>query len=62
MSFLAGCSKRLSSKAAENAEARLTLRYVELLSDARTKLADLFNNLLVQLAGDDVGLQTASCR
>ena len=25
-------------------------------------LADFFNSLLVQLAGDGVGLQTASCR
>ena len=35
---------------------------VEGLNDARTKLAELFNSLLVQLAGDGVGLQAASCR
>ena len=39
----AGCSKRLSSKAAASEEARLTLRYVEPLSDARTPLADFFS-------------------
>jgi hypothetical protein len=38
----AGCSKRLSSKAAASEEARRTLRYVEPLSDARTPLADFF--------------------
>jgi hypothetical protein len=43
---LAGCSKRLSSKAAASEEARRTLRYVELLSDARTPLADFFSILL----------------
>ena len=42
----AGCSKRLSSKAAASEEARRTLRYVELLSEARTKLADFFSILL----------------
>ena len=42
----AGCSKRLSSKAAASEEARRTLRYVEPLSDARTMLADFFNTLL----------------
>ena len=41
-----GCSKRLSSKAAASEEARRTLRYVELLSDARTPLADFFSILL----------------
>ena len=45
----AGCSKRLSSKAAANEEARRTLRYVESLSDARTPLADFFNSLLERL-------------
>jgi hypothetical protein len=45
-----GCSKRLSSKAAANEEARRTLRYVEPLSDARTPLADFFSILL---AGED---------
>ena len=42
----AGCSKRLSSKAAASEEARRTLRYVEPLSDARTPLADFFSILL----------------
>ena len=42
----AGCSKRLSSKAAASEEARRTLRYVEPLSDARTKLTDFFSILL----------------
>jgi len=40
------CSKRLSSKAAASEGARRTLRYVELLSDARTPLADFFSILL----------------
>ena len=43
---LAGCSKRPSSAAAASEEARRTLRYVEPLSDARTKLADFFSILL----------------
>ena len=38
--------KRLSSKAATNEEARRTLRYVELLSDVRTPLADFSSILL----------------
>ena len=42
----AGCSKRPSSKAAASEEARRTLRYVEPLSEARTKLADFFSILL----------------
>ena len=42
----AGCSKRLSSKAAASEEARRTLRYVESLSDARTMLAGFLNTLL----------------
>jgi len=42
----AGGSKWLSSAAAANEEARRTLRYVEPLSDARTKLADVFSILL----------------
>ena len=42
----AGCSKRPSSKAAASEEARRTLRYVEPLSAARTKLADFFSILL----------------
>jgi hypothetical protein len=37
-------------------------RLTVLGNDARTKLADFFNSLLEQLAGDGVGLQTASCR
>jgi len=49
--YLAGCSKRLSSKAATSEEARRTLRYVELLSEARTPLADFFSILLVKLLG-----------
>ena len=35
-----------SSKAAASEEARRTLRYVEPLNDARTKLADFFSILL----------------
>jgi len=41
----AGCSKRPFSKAAASEEARRTLRYVEPLSEARTKLADFFSIL-----------------
>jgi len=41
----AGCSKRFPSAAAASAEARRTLRYVESLSDARTKLEAVFNTL-----------------
>ncbi len=37
--------KRLSSKAVASKEARRTLRYVEPLSEARTKLADFFSIL-----------------
>jgi len=44
--YPAGCSKRPSSKAAASEEARCTLRYVEPLSEARTKLADFFSILL----------------
>ena len=44
---LAGCSKRPSGAAAASEEAKgRTLRYVEPLSDARTKLADFFSILL----------------
>ena len=43
---VAGCSKWLSSAAAASEEARRTLRYVELLGDARTKVADIFSILL----------------
>ena len=44
MSLLsAGCSKRPFSKAATSEDANRTLRYVELLSEARTKLADFFS-------------------
>src|SRR6185295_9346913 len=42
----AGCSKRSPSKASASEETRRTLRYVESLSDARTKLADVFSILL----------------
>src|SRR4029077_6171764 len=42
-----GCSKRLPSKAATSEEARRMLRYVETLSEARTKLADFLSILLV---------------
>ncbi|MEO8340684.1 MAG: pectinesterase family protein [Nitrospirota bacterium] len=45
-----GCSKRLLSKAAASEEVRRTLRYVELLSDARTKLANFFSILLGLIA------------
>src|SRR5438094_1872765 len=44
--YIAGCSKRPSSKAAASEEARRTLRYVEPLSDGRTPLADFFSILL----------------
>jgi hypothetical protein len=40
--------KMPSSKAAVSEEARRTIRYVEPLSDARTKLADFFSILLVR--------------
>ena len=45
----AGCSKRPSSKAAASEEARRTLRYVESLSEVRTKLTDFFSILSVVL-------------
>jgi hypothetical protein len=45
---LAGCSKGPSSKAAASKEAKRTLRYVELLSDARTTLAGFFSILLMK--------------
>src|SRR5437879_10685643 len=51
----AGCSKRLSSKAAASEEARRTLRYVEPLSDARTKLAGFFSILLGDAAFRTMG-------
>ena len=38
--------KKSVSEAAASEEARRTLRYVEPLSDARTKLADIFSILL----------------
>ena len=38
--------KKATSKAAASEEARRTIRYVELLSDARTPLADFFSILL----------------
>ena len=40
-----GCSKRLSGKAAASEMPRRTFQYVEALSDARTQLAVIFNNL-----------------
>jgi len=43
--YQAGCSKRPFSKAAASKDARRTLRYVELLSEARTKLAGFFSIL-----------------
>jgi hypothetical protein len=51
-SLHAGCSKRLSSKAAasEGPEA-YPLGYVEGLNDARTLLADFFSILLTPLLG-----------
>ena len=54
----AGCSKRLSSKAAASEEARRTLRYVEPLSDARTPLAGFLSILL----GDDVAYEIVQSR
>jgi hypothetical protein len=42
-----GCSKGPSSKTAASEVARRTFRYVEPLSEARTKLADFFSILLV---------------
>ena len=45
-SLSAGCSKRPFSKAATSEDARRALRHVELLSEARTKLADFFSILL----------------
>ena len=39
-------TRRSAGKAAASEEARRTLRYVEPLSDARTKLADCFSILL----------------
>ena len=44
--IFAGCSKWPSSKASASEDARRTLRYVERLSDAGTKLADFFSNRL----------------
>ena len=53
----AGCSKRLSSKAAAREEARRTLRYVEPLSTARTPLAEFFSILR-----EDAGCLTVPSR
>src|SRR3970040_453923 len=47
----AGCSNRSSSKTATSEEVRRTLRYVEPLSEARTKLADCFSILLGFICG-----------
>ena len=41
----AGCSKWPTSKAAASEMPRHTFQYVEALSDARTQLAVVFNNL-----------------
>jgi hypothetical protein len=49
----AGCSKRLSGKAAASEEARRRLRYVEPLSDARTPLEDFFSILLDITASEE---------
>jgi hypothetical protein len=47
--FPTGCLESLSSKAAASEEARRTLRYVEPLSDVRTKLAGFFSILPYQI-------------
>jgi hypothetical protein len=77
---LAGCSKRpdfspaqpwraethlVPSTAAASEEARRTLRYIESLSDARTKLADFFSILLTNFGsccGTAELLEQTSCR
>jgi len=57
----AGCSKRPSSKAAASEEAKgRTLRYVELLSEARTPLAGFFS-ILLGLATPCFDQATESC-
>jgi len=53
----AGCSKRLSSKAAASEDARRTLQYVEPLSEARTLLADFFSILREESARSDKGVE-----
>ena len=50
--YPAGCSKSPSNKAAASEEARRTLRYVEPLSEARTKLADFLSILRDRLRED----------
>ena len=55
--WFTGCS-RPSTKAAVSEEARRTLRYVEPLSDAGTKLAEIFSILLIEQ--DDVEKRTAN--
>ena len=55
-SLSAGCSKRPFSKAATSEDARRALRHVELLSEARTKLADFFSILLGGRAVDHQSL------
>jgi hypothetical protein len=45
--YRAGCSNSSSSKAAASEEARRTLRYIELLREVRTPLADCFSILLL---------------
>ncbi len=56
----AGCSKRSASKTAVSEEARRTLRYVELLSEARTPLADFFSILLIMWCWQRIRTVSAS--
>ena len=49
-----GCSKSPFSKAAVSEEVRRTFRYVEPLSDSRTKLADFFSILLIAYLDEQV--------
>ena len=52
-----GCSKRPSSKAAASEEARRTLRYVELLSEVRTPLAEFSSILLGREFSEPKGVE-----
>ena len=45
-SWVGSCSKRLSSKAAAKLKSEAYSAYVELLSEARTKLTGVFNSFL----------------
>ncbi len=57
------CMGRRTDKPLQCLRPPRSLLNVEGLNDARTKLADFFNSLLlVQLPGDRVGLEAASCR